>query len=444
MSETLQRVVVVGTGSFLPNAPVPNDRIDDVLGHLTNAPEKVRDFVRTVGRRMLNNGGVKLRHFALDPETHALTHSIASLGEEAARRALQMAGREPTDIDLLLLSSSSYDTTTPPTSTLLQERLGIETCAEMEVHSNCSGVGKCMQIAYDSLRLGRYRTAMVVYSQLSSVYLRACYFNQAQINKTQATLRYILADGAGAVLLEAQDDPGPERLPGEVLGAYVESIGGKLKPAMTAGGGVRDIMGGTNPAKEVWERGSHHLDQDFFAVNRDAAPFLLVLQLRFRQTAEIARRPRGIPRDRVQLLLCICSFERGQLPFHQERCDATDRYRQSSHDGDGGSHANSERGRHSHDQGRHDPQREQEWARCRRYRREGHCPLLRRQRRLRCLLGHLGHPLHQRGHDRQQRLTDRDAQLEHIIDQIVERVLDTGGDLGQLQESGVDLLDELF
>lgn len=275
MSETLQRVCVLGTGSFLPNDPVPNDRIDDVLGHLTEAPQKVRNFLRTVGRRMLESGGVKMRHFAIDPETHALTHTIASLGEEAARRALKMAGKKPTDVDLLLLSSPSYDTTTPPTSTLLQERLGIETCAEMEIHSNCSGVGKCMQIAYDALRLGRYQTALMVYSQLSSAYLRACYFNQPQMNKTQATLRYILADGSGALLIQAKDHTGHERLPGEVLGSYVESVGGKRKPAMTAGGGVANVVSGNNPADEIYGRGLHHLDQDFFAVNRDAAPFLL-------------------------------------------------------------------------------------------------------------------------------------------------------------------------
>jgi 3-oxoacyl-[acyl-carrier-protein] synthase-3 len=266
---------VAGTGSFLPNDPVPNDRIDDVLGHLTEAPERVRAFIRTVGRRMLEGSGVKTRHFAIDPETHALTHTIASLSEQAARQALKMAGKKPTDVDLLLLSSSSYDTTTPPTSTLLQERLGIEACAEMEIHSNCSGVGKCMQVAYDSLRLGRYKTALVVYSQLSSAYLRACYFNQPRISKTQAVLRYILADGSGAVLLVAKGSDGDIRLPGEVLGTYVESVGGKLKPAMTAGAGVEGVIGGQNPADQIYGKGMHHLDQDFFAVNRDAAPFLL-------------------------------------------------------------------------------------------------------------------------------------------------------------------------
>ena len=275
MTTSLQRVCITGTGSFLPNDPVPNDQIDDVLGQLTDAPEKVRQFIRTVGWRMLENGGVKTRHFAIDPETHTLTHSITTLAEQAALRALEMSGLKPTDIDLLLLSSSSYDTATPPTSTLLQERLGIDHCAEMEVHSNCAGVGKCMQIAHDALRLGHYKTALIVYSQLSSAYLRACYFNQPRMNKTQATLRYILADGSGAVVLQARPDKGEKRIEGEIVGTYVESIGGRLKPAMTAGGGVQDIMNGLNPASAIYERGTHHLDQDFFAVNRDAAPFLL-------------------------------------------------------------------------------------------------------------------------------------------------------------------------
>lgn len=287
MKSTLNRVFVGGTGSFLPGDPIPNDRIDDVLGRLDQAPERVRGFVQTVGRRMLEHGGVKTRHFAIDPETHALTHSVASLGEQAARRALDAAGRKPTDVDLLLLSSPSFDTTTPPTSTHLQERLGIEQCAELEVHSNCSGVGKCVQVAYDALRLGRYRSALVVYSQLSSVYLRSAYFNQAKMTKTQAALRYILADGSGAVYLESRPGDAADADGHELLGTFVESVGGKMSPGMTAGGGVADVMNGHNPAEHVWAHGSHHLDQDFAAVNRNAGPLLLNGMLRMLKSLEI-------------------------------------------------------------------------------------------------------------------------------------------------------------
>jgi 3-oxoacyl-[acyl-carrier-protein] synthase-3 len=271
-----RRVSLLGTGSFLPGDPVPSNQIDQVLGPLDNAPERVKSFMQNVGARLLRDGGVEHRHFAVDPKTHNLTHTLASLAEEAARRALDAAAMTPNDIDFLLFSSPSYDQTTPPTSTILQERLGMERCAEMEVHSNCSGVGKCVQIAYDSLRMGRYKTALVTYAQLSSVYLRDCYYNQPQMTKTQAALRYILADGSGALVLKAVDAGGNgASVPHELLGTYVESVGGKRPAGMTAGGGVADLIDAASPAFEVLNKGKHHLDQDFSAVNRSAVDLLL-------------------------------------------------------------------------------------------------------------------------------------------------------------------------
>ncbi|HOW69913.1 MAG TPA: 3-oxoacyl-ACP synthase III family protein [Phycisphaerae bacterium] len=271
MNPQLKRVSIVGTGSFLPNDPVPNSRLDEVLGPLTDAPERVKSFMETIGTRMLANSGVEFRHFAIDIKTRKLTHTVASLGEEAVRRALDAAGIKATDVDLLILASSNYDETTPPTSALLQERLGIETCAEMEVHSNCSGVGKAIQIAYDALRVGRYKTAVAVYPQLSSVYLRREYLNQPFMTKKQAALRYILADGAGAVVLQAVDTPAGKAVPHELLGTFVESVGGKRPPGMTAGGGVGNLVEPDKQIVHMWKQGLHHLDQDFAAVNRDAA-----------------------------------------------------------------------------------------------------------------------------------------------------------------------------
>ncbi len=278
MDNMFRSVTVIGTGSFLPNDPIPNDRIDDVLGPLLEAPERIQGFIRNVGPKMLEGSGVESRHFAIDPETHRLTHTIASLGEEAARRALDAAGKKPKDVDLLILATPNYDHSTPPTSTILQQSLGIEHCAEMELHSNCSGVGKSVQIAYDAMRTGRYKTALVVYAQLSSVYLRSCYFNQSQMTKTQAALRYILADGSAALVLQASDPPSngtpSRRVPAEILGTYVESVGSDRPPGMIAGGGVADLMDWERQIPSVYERGSHHLDQDFFKVSQDAVPYL--------------------------------------------------------------------------------------------------------------------------------------------------------------------------
>jgi 3-oxoacyl-[acyl-carrier-protein] synthase III len=225
--------------------------------------------------RMLDGGGIQSRHLAIDPETHRLTHTVAGLSEQSARRALEQANRKPADVELLVLACPNYDYSTPPTSTILQERLGIERCAEMEVHSNCSGVGKIVQIAYDALRTGRYRTALVNYAQLSSVYLRSCYFNQPQMTKTQAALRYILADGAGSLFLEAVDAEPGEPVDRELVGTLVESIGMSKPPGMTAGAGVADLVEPDSQVQALYAKGHHHLDQDFTAVNRDAGPTLL-------------------------------------------------------------------------------------------------------------------------------------------------------------------------
>lgn len=269
---TTHPVRLLGTGSYLPGPAIPNERLEEVLGPLDRAPAKVRSFVETVGKKMLERGGIRARHLAIDPENGHLTHSFSSLAEVAARKALEMAGLEPNDIDLLIISCPSYDYSTPPTSAILQESLGIQACAEMEIHSNCSGVGKGMQVAYDALMQGRYKTALVCYSQLSSVYLRSCYFHQEQMNKTHAALRWILADGAGAVVLEREQNGTNGH---GVIDTFVESVGGGMSPGMTAGGGAADMMRADHQVPEVYAEGSHHLWQDFSAVNNHAAPLLL-------------------------------------------------------------------------------------------------------------------------------------------------------------------------
>lgn len=88
MKVVLRPVFVIGTGSFLPNEPVPNSQIDELLGRLDQAPPRVQKFLGNIGPLILDKAGIEHRHFAIDPKTHKLTHTLASLAEEAARRAL--------------------------------------------------------------------------------------------------------------------------------------------------------------------------------------------------------------------------------------------------------------------------------------------------------------------------------------------------------------------
>lgn len=276
-------VRIAGTGSFLPGPPVSNDRVEAVLGPLDQAPARVKSFIGNLGQKMLDRGGVQSRHFAVDPETGDMTHNFCTLAEQASRRALEAAQMEAQELDLILISCPSYDHSTPPTSALLQERLGVQACAEIEVHSNCSGVGKSMQIAFDAIRCGRYKSALVAYSQLSSVYLRSCYFNQPKIDKVHAALRWILADGSGAVVLRAADGDKSH----VIIDTFVESVGAGRPAGMTAGGAVADLMKSSMQIPELYNSGNHHLWQDFTAVNANAAPLLLQGLLNFTKRLKI-------------------------------------------------------------------------------------------------------------------------------------------------------------
>lgn len=94
-------------------------------------------FTRNIVPKILASTGVRFRHFAIDPATRHLTPTYATLGVEAARKALAHGNFDPQNVDLLICAGPSCDCSTPPISTLVQQHLGIEHCAEMEIHSNC-------------------------------------------------------------------------------------------------------------------------------------------------------------------------------------------------------------------------------------------------------------------------------------------------------------------
>jgi 3-oxoacyl-[acyl-carrier-protein] synthase-3 len=284
-SQFLRKVHVLGTGSFLPGPPVTIDEIDARLGGLDDAPEAVRRFSAGAGRRLAEHAGVRHRHFAIDPGTGELTHDFAGLAREACVLALAQAAVAPDEVDLLVVSMPGVDDFTPPTSATLQAELGIERCAEIAVHSNCSGVGKAVQIAMDAIRVGRCRTALVAYSQLSSIFLRSAWLSQPAMTRSQALMRWILSDGSGAMVLRAADDP---EAPGhELVEAHAMSIGGTLPPAMTCGLGARLMRTQRVGLADLVAQGLHHLDQDFGTVSEFSAARLEALLLDFANVLDL-------------------------------------------------------------------------------------------------------------------------------------------------------------
>ncbi len=247
-------VKLTGAGSYLPGKPITIDDVDYFLGELTQAPKKLQKWMQRMKELMREMLEVKHYHFAIDPETREFTDDNITMSVKAAKKALHFAGLKANDIDLIVYGSAHQDQM-PTTSVRIQEALGIEQCGEMGIHANCTSAYKALLVAADFIKSGRYKNALVLSSSMSSSELRAEYYNQPLVKKEELFLRYFLSDGAGALILQADND---KKNGLYIEDTYMESIGGK-KPA---------AMLNKRPAywmspKQEYELGYHHLSQMF-------------------------------------------------------------------------------------------------------------------------------------------------------------------------------------
>jgi 3-oxoacyl-[acyl-carrier-protein] synthase III len=173
---------------------------------------------------------------------------------KAAGKALEMAGMRAEEIEFIAYGSAHQDQM-PTASVRIQAALGIDRCAEISVHANCTSAYKALLIAHDLIKIGRYKNALVISSGMSSSELRAEYYNQPLVKKEELFLRYFLSDGAGAIVLTAEN--------GIKNGLYLENT-----YMESAGGNKPSAMQNRRPAywmnpKEEYELGYHHLAQMF-------------------------------------------------------------------------------------------------------------------------------------------------------------------------------------
>lgn len=249
-------VYIAGIGSYSPGDPIPFARIEEVLGPITGVPPKLAKWIERMRPIMDDMLGVQFCHYAIDPQTRKPSDDNVTMSVTSARRALDMAGLKPTDMDLLVYAGIVPEYICPPTTTLIQEVLEIPACAEYSIHSNCTSIYKALQLAADQIQLGRYKTALIMTSQLSSPFLRAEHYNPKVLEKSQVLLRWFLCDGAGALVLTSDQNLGQKRL--RVLDTYIESMGLGLGPDMYCRVGGHRV----NPL-ETYDNGWHHLSQNF-------------------------------------------------------------------------------------------------------------------------------------------------------------------------------------
>ena len=174
---------ITGTGSYLPPRRLTNADL---------AAELAVRGVETSDAWIVERTGIRARHFADDGVFSS------DLGLEAAKKALDAAGRTANDVDLIIVATSTPDMVFPSTACILQNKLGANGCAAFDVQAVCSGFVYALTVADSMVKTGAAKCALVVGAEIFS---RILDFNDR-------TTCVLFGDGAGAVVLEASDTPG--------------------------------------------------------------------------------------------------------------------------------------------------------------------------------------------------------------------------------------------
>jgi len=266
---------IAGTGSYLPEKV------------LTNAD--LEKMVDTNDEWIVTRSGIRERHIAADGET------TGDLAFHAATRALEAAGVAAADLDLIVLGTTTPDIIFPSTACLLQHRLGANGCAAFDVNAACSGFIYALTIADKFIRSGAAKNALVVGAETLS----------RMIDWSDRATCVLFGDGAGAVVLKADDEAG-------IMSTHLHADGGKkellynpvgvsvgFKPELP-NAGVKVMMSGSDVFKYAVKAMDSAVDEALEAngLDKSAIDWLIPHQANMRIIEATAKRLQ-MPMDQV-------------------------------------------------------------------------------------------------------------------------------------------------
>lgn len=174
---------IIGTGGYLPDERVDNEQLAERLA---------RRGVQTSNEWIVERTGIHARHLA---PAGTLSSDLAL---PAARAALQMAGLQADELDLIIVATSTPDMVFPSTASIVQHKLGVRGCPAFDVQAVCTGFIYALGIAQAMIASGSAKNALVIGAEV---------FSRLMDWDDRGTC-VLFGDGAGAVVLQASDEPG--------------------------------------------------------------------------------------------------------------------------------------------------------------------------------------------------------------------------------------------
>jgi 3-oxoacyl-[acyl-carrier-protein] synthase-3 len=206
---------IIGTGSYLPKQRVSND---DLTAQLA------AKGIETSDEWIVSRSGISARHYA------AVDQLSSDLAMEAGKRAVEMAGIDMQDIDLVIVASSTPDFygSFPSTACIVQRKLGMtNNSAAFDVQAVCSGFVYAVSVADSFIKSGAHKNVLVIGAEVFSRIL----------NFDDRTTCVLFGDGAGAIVMTASEEPGilATQLHADGRHADILSVPGNLAGGAIAG-----------------------------------------------------------------------------------------------------------------------------------------------------------------------------------------------------------------
>jgi len=169
---------IVGTGHYLPERVLTNHDM-----------EKLCD---TSHEWIIARSGIEQRHWTVAGQSNS------DMAEIAGQRAMEAAGVSPSEIDLVIVATSSADYSSPAVAVVVQHRLGIPPCAAFDMGAACTGFVYGLGIVDQFIRAGSAKRVLLIGSERLSPF----------VDFSDRSTAVLFGDGAGAVVIEASDEPG--------------------------------------------------------------------------------------------------------------------------------------------------------------------------------------------------------------------------------------------
>lgn len=232
-------VFINSIGVFLPNPPVPNDAMEDILGHVGPRPSRARKLV-------LRSNKIHSRHYAIDPKTGRASHSNAQLTALAIQQ-LARRGHDLNALQLLACGTTLPDQIMPNHALMVHGELGIPPCEAVASSGICLSGIMALKYVYMAVLSGLNHNGVATGSENVSSLLRGYQFSAENTDHSHELkrkpelafekdfLRWMLSDGAGAIWLSDAPNPKSLGISLRIDWIHQKSYAGEMETCMYAG-----------------------------------------------------------------------------------------------------------------------------------------------------------------------------------------------------------------